>query len=402
MNILDSNKIHECTSCQACALLCTKNAISFSLDNEGFYRPIVDNSKCVDCGACKKVCYKYAEIEPFIFDEHICHYAVVAKDQNILQATTSGGIGDVICEQLIKDGYICVGVAYDYEADIAIGKIATTREETYSFRGSKYIQAYSYPAFQQILSSAKSQKIAFFGTPCQIFALDTYLKRKKIREHCILIDFYCHGCPSMLLWKKYINNVKEATQIKHFDYINFRDKSYGWGRYHIKAKYKSKTIYSSPKINDAFYTLFFSNQLLNNACFNCEIRNSLNYCDLRMGDFWGKHYLRNTSGMSLISINPVSNRGKKLFEAIQTRVASQKHNSQDCIPYQSINKTYIIDRILRAKLIQSLSDKNAPLSDCTSILWDSYSFKQKCYHVIKNIVLLMPNSIIAYIKSLRS
>ena len=290
------------------------------------------------------------------------------KDKNLLQSTTSGGIGDVICEQLIKDGYICVGVAYDYEADIAIGKIATTREETYSFRGSKYIQAYSYPAFQQILSSAKSQKIAFFGTPCQIFALDTYLKRKKIREHCILIDFYCHGCPSMLLWKKYINNVKEATQIKHFDYINFRDKSYGWGRYHIKAKYKSKTIYSSPKINDAFYTLFFSNQLLNNACFNCEIRNSLNYCDLRMGDFWGKHYLRNTSGMSLISINPVSNRGKKLFEAIKTRVASQKHNSQDCIP----------------------------------ILWDSYSFKQKCYHVIKNIVLLMPNSIIAYIKSLRS
>ena len=84
MNILDSNNIHECTSCQVCALLCTPNAISYSIDSNGFYRPIVDENKCVDCGLCKKVCYKYTEIEPFVFDEHVYHYAAASTDENTL------------------------------------------------------------------------------------------------------------------------------------------------------------------------------------------------------------------------------------------------------------------------------------------------------------------------------
>lgn len=401
MNILDSNNIHECTSCQVCALLCTKNAISFSINAEGFYRPTIDESTCIDCGVCKRVCYKFTEIEPFVFDTNFCHYAVASTDENILKSTTSGGVSDVLCEQLIKKGYTCVGVAYDYQNDIAIGKIATNREDTYSFRGSKYIQSYSYPAFKQLFSDHKSEKIAFFGTPCQMYALDKYLRRKKIRDNCLLVDFYCHGCPSMLLWKKYIEEKKKEKQIQQFEHINFRDKSYGWGRFHIKAMDKSKVTYLSPKTNDEFYSLFFSDLLLNDACYTCELRDTLNHVDLRIGDFWGKHYLNNTSGMSLVSINPMSSKGKEIFETIKTNVVSNKHKNQDCIPYQSIYKTSTINWNLRNKLIQSLSDKNAPLSDCLSILWKSYSFKQNCYHLIKNIVFLMPNSIIAYIKSLR-
>ena len=402
MNILDSNNIHECTSCQVCALLCTQNAISYSIDSNGFYRPIVDENKCVDCGLCKKVCYKYTEIEPFVFDEHVYHYAAAATDENILKNTTSGGISDVLCEQLIKDGYKCVGVAYDCQNDTAIGKIATNREDTYSFRGSKYIQSYSYPAFNQIFNAYKSEKIAIFGTPCQIYAIDKYLKRKGIRDNCLLIDIYCHGCPSMLLWKKYISQIKKEKKIQQFNYISFRDKSNGWGQYHIKGLDMSQNTYHSPKINDKFFTLFFSNLLLNDACYTCEIRNSLNHTDIRLGDFWGKHYLHNTSGMSLVSINPASDRGKKIFEIIKTTITSKKHNTQDCIPYQSVNLTYTIDCTLRSELIQSLADNNAALSDCTSLLWKNYSFKQKCFHFIKNIVLLMPNSVIACIKSLCS
>ena len=111
MNILDSDNIHECTSCQVCALLCTKNAISFSINAEGFYRPTIDESTCINCGVCKRVCYKFTEIEPFVFDTNFCHYAVASTDENILKSTTSGGVSDVLCEQLIKEGYTCVGVA---------------------------------------------------------------------------------------------------------------------------------------------------------------------------------------------------------------------------------------------------------------------------------------------------
>lgn len=58
MNINDRNFIHKCTSCQICASVCPKEAISINLNLDGFYRPYIDKDKCVNCGICKKVCYK--------------------------------------------------------------------------------------------------------------------------------------------------------------------------------------------------------------------------------------------------------------------------------------------------------------------------------------------------------
>ena len=59
MNITDKSALRECTSCQMCAAVCAKNAIEIRLNKDGFYRPYLDEDKCVDCGLCTKVCYKF-------------------------------------------------------------------------------------------------------------------------------------------------------------------------------------------------------------------------------------------------------------------------------------------------------------------------------------------------------
>ena len=59
MNINDKSALRECTSCQMCAAVCAKNAIEIRLNKDGFYRPYLDEDKCVDCGLCTKVCYKF-------------------------------------------------------------------------------------------------------------------------------------------------------------------------------------------------------------------------------------------------------------------------------------------------------------------------------------------------------
>ena len=41
-----------CSGCTACASVCSKGAISFSVDEEGFKVPIVDEHICIDCGLC--------------------------------------------------------------------------------------------------------------------------------------------------------------------------------------------------------------------------------------------------------------------------------------------------------------------------------------------------------------
>ncbi len=40
----------------ACMNVCPKDAIRMEEDEYGFLYPQIDETKCVQCGACKKVC----------------------------------------------------------------------------------------------------------------------------------------------------------------------------------------------------------------------------------------------------------------------------------------------------------------------------------------------------------
>ena len=204
MNIEDKNILRECTSCQVCGAVCPKEAIHIELNKDGFYRPIIDQNKCIDCGICLKACYKYDEQISITTEEKLKDipvYAASAKDDDVLSNTTSGGVADILCKHLIEEGYQCVGVSYDQEKDIAINTIASTQKETDAFRGSKYIQSFTYPAFKELLGKKVDGKYAVFGTPCHIYALDRHLRRIKKREQFLLIDIFCHGCPSLTIWK---------------------------------------------------------------------------------------------------------------------------------------------------------------------------------------------------------
>ena len=46
----------DCCGCTACASICAHDAITMMPDALGFLYPKVDESKCVDCHLCEKVC----------------------------------------------------------------------------------------------------------------------------------------------------------------------------------------------------------------------------------------------------------------------------------------------------------------------------------------------------------
>ena len=142
MNITDSNNLHTCTSCQMCATVCPKGAIDIQLDRDGFYRPILNSELCINCSLCTKVCYKYSSVNKTDESDFpaLEVWAATAKNENILSDTTSGGVADILAQELIRQGYICCGVVYNYDENRAENRIAQTREETFGFRGSKYIQ----------------------------------------------------------------------------------------------------------------------------------------------------------------------------------------------------------------------------------------------------------------------
>ena len=91
MNITSSdNIIHDCTGCQMCAAVCPTSAISIIVDNHGFYKPSFDKDRCIECGQCVSVCYKYDdEVRMTKSPESFVLYGAKAKDPDILAATTS-------------------------------------------------------------------------------------------------------------------------------------------------------------------------------------------------------------------------------------------------------------------------------------------------------------------------
>ena len=382
MNIAQNTSLRNCTSCQLCAAICPRSAISISLDADGFYRPSIKEEHCVNCGICTKICYKFDKtILEYTSDKlaSTLLYGAYSKDVDILKNTTSGGIADIIAHYLMQNGYKCIGVVYDSEKDIALHKVANTEDDIIRFRGSKYIQSFTLEAFKEVVSNCKTTRYAVFGTPCHIYALDKYFRLHGVREHHILVDLYCHGCPSMLIWNKYINSVKSHIGAVRIDNANFRSKIRGWGNFYVEVNVEgTQPFYSDYKHNE-FIDLFFSDQLLNEACNDCLLRSTLAYTDIRLGDFWGKQYIMNDKGVSAVSL--VTDRAKSLFESIANKVYYKEEHYDDFLPWQSWGLMHKPNRKLREQVFSQLRDPNTPLQQSLDTIYSKYSIMKRliCY-----------------------
>ena len=398
MNILDKSAINHCTSCGVCSATCTKKAISISLDNDGFYRPVIDFSLCNDCGLCTSVCYKFDDnilkTEPDSLNE-IPLYASWSIDDEVLDNTTSGGIGDLLARQLFKDGYEVVGVIYNENRICAEHRIARDENDLLNFRGSKYIQSYTYDAFREVVENLKKEKYAVFGTPCQIFALNKLVTKRKLREQFVFIDIYCHGCPSIFAWKKFVDGIKQKYGVERIDRVTFRSKKRGWGNYCLDIEANGNTVYESKRVNDSFYELFFSDKILNEACYNCQVRSTLEYCDIRLGDFWGKSFLNNKRGVSAVSLS--TKKGELVFSRLES-VHKELKSHADLLPYQSWNKTYSSDLNCRNKVLISLRDPKQSINDAIHVLRNSQGLKASVIRWIKNVLSLFPQGVTNDIK----
>lgn len=330
--------LRNCTGCGVCAAVCPKKCLDLRLNNSGFYVPVLNNNTCVNCGLCDNVCPKETEVYK---KEPLGSFAVSTKDINQLFTSSSGGICYEIAKQAVLDKKKVCAVTYDYEKNIAKHIVITEVEQLESTKGSKYFQSYSSEAFDKVLNG---EEWVVFGSPCQIAGLARAAEKKKLREKLLLIDFFCHGTPSINLWKKYLNQNNK----KEIETINFRSKEKGWHGFSILFNYKDGTSFSDLGKN-LFYELFFSNTCLNESCYNCNFKAFKSYADIRVGDLWGEKYKENTKGVSGVFV--FTDKGVAILEKLKDACNITKENFDIVLEgqmFESPKKPACNKKVLRA------------------------------------------------------
>lgn len=330
--------LQMCTGCGGCVAVCPSKCLQLQLNKDGFYRPVLSNHQsCINCNLCEKICPQNIFVDE---KEPKACYACISKDNDVLKTTSSGGLCYELAKNAIEKGKRVCACVYDYSTHVAKHVVIDKVEDLEGTKGSKYIQSDTCPAFSNLFTG---DKWVVIGSPCQIAAIDHIARMMKCRNNFILVDFFCHGTPSMNLWMKYLKE-HDMQSISH---IGFRSKRYGWHTFSLDIHHK-QFVESDYKKNN-FYKLFFNHTCLNEACYVCHFKALHSCADIRVGDFWGEKYQDNKTGVSSCLVftengqNIISELSSKcIFEAASDNEALEKQMM--CSP----EKPFVRNRVLKA------------------------------------------------------
>ncbi len=306
--------VHDCFGCGVCALACGHNIIEIRLNVDGFYEPyITEPDKCAECSLCIDVC-SYTHNDYALMETSITSYVGWSLDAAVRRKCSSGGVSFEVGCKLIADGYKVCSVRYNAERNRAEHYIATTVEELIPSIGSKYIQSYTVDGFKLI---NKKEKYLVTGTPCQIDSFRRYIQKFKCEDNFVLMDFFCHGVPSKLMWDKYVKWAEK--KVGKLTYVSWRNKQTGWhdswamtidgevhgekvnwhDSYNMIIKGDQGFLNSRMSQGDIFYRLFLTDSCLGKACYDkCRFKWQNSSADIRIGDAWGRTFNDNEDGLS--------------------------------------------------------------------------------------------------------
>ena len=272
----------RCTGCRACEKACTRGAISMTKNAEGFLYPQIDETNCIDCGICKRICPAEKIVELKTPQKT---YAAIHKDKEILKDSSSGGVFTALAEMVFEQGGVVVGCILDKDF-YAKQVIVSRSEDLAACRGSKYVQSDTkdtYPQVKKLLDDGIL--VLYTGTPCQIAGLKNYLGHPY--DHLLTADFICHGVPSPQL---FIQNIlwlekRNGNQIVNY---RFRNKvgSYQFGLYYYYYFVRSTDVVGGSAVLDPYYFSFLNAKTYRECCYQCPYAQEKRCSDFTFADYW--------------------------------------------------------------------------------------------------------------------
>lgn len=271
----------DCTGCMACFNACNSSAIRLQTNDEGFYRPVIEKSKCVGCLLCEKSCPILHAPKRNRFED-IKVYAAWHRDEKIRLESSSGGAFSAIAETILNEGGVVVGASYS--EDLSIEHIVIDNiEDLKKLRLSKYAQSNIGTIFKLIKKYLiEGRFVLFVGTACQASGLKNYLN--KDYDNLICCDIICHGVPSNDFLQSYLKWV--TSKYGSINHINFRDKSKGWYDNLRVIRTHDGTRHEMKGQDDAYWIAFSRNNCLQESCYSCKAQGFPRSSDITLADFW--------------------------------------------------------------------------------------------------------------------
>ena len=307
-------QIEHCTGCQACRVSCPTNAITMQKNEKGNIYPVVDEQLCISCNKCARICPELSPVKLHNKQDNVL--AIWVNNPKKRKYSTSGGASFIMAKTIIeRGGYFCGAVYNDGGAEHLI---CNSIDELYRFQGSKYVHSNVKDVYKEIEALLKEGKeVMFTGTPCQVAALRSYLRKEYDTLYCV--DIVCHGVPNKKVLGGRIKAIEQTHGKKVVD-IRFRDKQPDQHNTCMKYTFEDGSSYNCSEFADAYIRSFESNYILRDNCFNCTYKKPERCSDITIADFWGYSpqklkFLSYRKGTSLMIIN--SEKGNRLFNEIK-------------------------------------------------------------------------------------
>lgn len=314
-------KKYDCYGCYACKEICPVNAISMVEDQEGFRYPVVDKDKCIDCGACSKVCIRKVNQKIEYTKEYPKVYCAMNKREDVRLKSSSGAVFPELARFVIeeKKGYV-VGVKYDKDMNV-VSSIADNMEDVKAFYGSKYVKSNFEGIFPRIRDLLKENKtVLYSGLPCECAALRSYLR--KDYENLYICEILCHAAPSPKIYRQYIEHLQKKYKSRVVN-LTFRNKSTGWliHKCSMIVEFENgKNLKVNARKNN-YFRAFLNDYISRPSCSFCDFTYHNRVGDLTIGDFWGIKEIDpsmfDDKGVSLVTIN--NDKGSKMWDNIKDK-----------------------------------------------------------------------------------
>ncbi len=316
-------ELNKCTGCMACADVCVKKAINVHITIESCNAEI-DDSKCIDCGACNKVCQVN---NPVSFKKPINWYQGFSKDETTRESCASGGFATEISRAFISQGgvvFTCVFEKGNFKYR-AFESVADLKK----MAGSQYVKSNPAGIYKDVRERLLAgEKVLFIGLPCHVAGIQNFLT-DRLKDNLYTIDLICHGSPTPQLLEIFLKEHK--IELNSISAIRFRNKDH----FHVEEKeerdYKSV---GTKGVLDSYMIAFLGGLFYTENCYECKYAQLNRISDITIGDSWGSELpiAEQKKGISLALIQ--TEKGEQILKMSNVELHSvdlnlaQQHNHQ--------------------------------------------------------------------------